>query len=590
MKKDPLTQTSINSFFSAGVVKKREPDENMANDRHQSENSQNAKRRKIDDSVENGHVKIKTEPIDEPMDTFNGEQPQTKREPNDNYSNSIPVKQEVNSDVETDTEAVTDDEMPNVPIKQEVNSDIGTDTEDESDDDNHGGACGGTVAAVKIKTEPGVEPQVNRTIKQEPETVNQTQAQSNEPITIKNEPQDEVIESDQETDDEEIPNKSLFNQHIDQQIGGRIGFFDTIGRQNETQDPALNFDWRNQPSTSSQLVQPPSYTDRHTLYSSDQQFNVVGSKSSTPATTADGTPLLRFNNFHGSDENVPDFYKYQQPSGSNEQQSSAYLASANENEEEPNNFPVTPRNNEHFIAINDDDDDDDFDFEDLGDELDKFMKREEEQLNEEIKVVKKMSEKIDGMTDEHLLQALREKVAALHKRKQSLVSRKVQEEKRKSEAEKTKIQNHFMYDLFGPAFDIKAFEDRLLNGTPSYGASTSRSRDDKKDIKKDVKMNVSYGEIIDKIKPEPDDKKAIHRHQITVKLDEHIKQKHRENKLNEVPQNQIDLVKKQKTKIRDKVNQYLAPYYENGTIRKNEYEEFSSSITKECFSANIYGK
>lgn len=80
MKKDPLTQTSINSFFPVNNIK-REPEDSM-----DFEGNPNAKRRKI--SNDGPPITIKNEPIDEDVsmstttNTFHGaQQPIIKTEP-----------------------------------------------------------------------------------------------------------------------------------------------------------------------------------------------------------------------------------------------------------------------------------------------------------------------------------------------------------------------------------------------------------------------------------------------------------------------------------------------------------------------------
>lgn len=117
MKKDPLTQMSINSFFPASAIK-REPEDN--NEIHE----QNAKKRKID----NAEVMCKSEPMEIQETESTSQQVNVKQEPQD-YCDS-----EDNTEAESDEEVDTN-KLANIKrkIKTEDNSD--NDTDKESDEE-----------------------------------------------------------------------------------------------------------------------------------------------------------------------------------------------------------------------------------------------------------------------------------------------------------------------------------------------------------------------------------------------------------------------------------------------------------------------
>lgn len=598
MKKDPLTQTSINSFFSAGGIK-REPDESMTNENDHStdhlETQPDAKRRKVDDSTQNEPIKIKSEPIDEPMEIEgtamgNEEQPNIKNEPK--YPSDADTDEEADSDTEQETTNTGErhpnaqmesrtEQQTNTQIKTEYDSGGDTDnnpSDDEDDNESTANVPNQTnVEQIRIKQEPGISPNV----RQASPTVAQPQMKTDQPIRIKsepgishdipndesmdfqqqhfkNEPQDDPIVSDQDTDEEkEVSN---FNRHIEQQMQQK------------------NTDWYQQPSTSYsnpptfqtshspnlsttvepsepfapfepfELFEPSDLGNKDILEASEDQQNIIESESHH-STTADGEPLLKLNQFDKIDENLI----------------------------------------MNYIVVNDDEDN--IDWNGLGELMEQYSQDLEAQLEVEREQLIKM--KNEGLDQSQLKEVL-QKLQKLRKKEDMLVAQKAKEEQKQSEQEKEKKQDSFMQSLFGPGFDASDFEQRLKFDTKpttsrGYSSNSNRTTPNHSTETEDAKQKVTYKDIIDKPKVQPDYERPANHHQVSLFLNDQIKLKQTENKLDTVPEKAIKIVRDDKTIIKQKVERYLKPYYDNGSINKRTFEQICKEITRNHYELNDFG-
>lgn len=155
MKKDPLTQMSINSFFSASAIKTEPQDDSFEEGYPNS-----SKRRKVEVSNEaNGHssdthfqrVVVKNEP-DYDSDA------KTDKAESDDEMDDIPRNAKTNVEMEIDINIPMKNQDYSLPqdvpmdvhnIKDEIASDVETDEATDDEDTTHN-------YSRTIKTEPGV--------------------------------------------------------------------------------------------------------------------------------------------------------------------------------------------------------------------------------------------------------------------------------------------------------------------------------------------------------------------------------------------------------------------------------------------------
>lgn len=254
MKKDPLTQMSINSFFSTAAIK-REPEDN---DENEAENVQNAKRRKVDG---NESVRIKTEP----MDTNEvDQQVNVKQEPDDCDSDAHTEDGESDNEMDTQIGAQANGSCPNEPRNGDA----------QTNHDNHNSVCN---------------------VKMEQESDNDT---------------------DTPSDDEDASTTAKDNTHSDQTPGNLIENIKTEPEEysyvpptyvktnfepkpHQEQSSTLNSIYDSFPSTSSNYMQfpeAPSAAIYHTRPSANLKEKLVEVRTkSKPVNTADGQQLVRFN-------------------------------------------------------------------------------------------------------------------------------------------------------------------------------------------------------------------------------------------------------------------------------------------------------
>lgn len=600
MKKDPLTQMSINSFFSNASIK-REPQDN---DENEEENIQDAKRRKVEETAQ---IRVKGEPIDT---NDVAQQVNVKAEPEDYDSDTRTEKADSDDEMDTQTKTQVNDQsvpdvtpIPNVTpnveaqntqeiptiayVKMEQNSDVDTDEASDEEDaamivrnNNRKSSQVANGSKTKPRQTNEIEPNHRSEVEREPMATQElaqrkisTKISSktatkrdrscasaldsigmivSEPSVledddIKKEPEDEPVRSDEETDDESSVHPSnISHQNI----------------KTEPQDNSYvppynegNFEKKlqQQPSTSNSiyysinrknLPPAPSAAIYHRRQSTTarEPLNEVGTRSK-PVSTSDGRPLLRFNNFESvvNDE-------WQQKCS---------------------------------VEVHDDDDEI---MEDLHDDVEKYVKNLEEKFDEEFDQLKKI--KLENLNREQLMN-LQQRLAQLKRKKQTMMHHKIRETVKKSEEEKEKIRDDFLQDLYGLTFDVQELEQKLNivpnQPQPSTSNASTNGTDDKKQM-------IKYNEFMKKPKVKPDTDKTMKEHLLGMAQDEYIKKMHNENKLDGVPQRIIDKVKKDKNIIKTKVARYLMPYYNNGEIDRGKYETICANVTHFHYDSNNYGK
>ncbi|XP_031625684.1 ATP-dependent DNA helicase Q-like 3 [Contarinia nasturtii] len=556
MKKDPLTQMSINSFFSTASIKREPEEDNVDDNQNGLENSQPAKRRKVDIEA----PRIKTEPMDTNESTEN--------------MTSVPIKNEpINYDSDCGTEKGSDDEMdtmthtskqqqqqPAAPppnrittnakniefnpqnVKTERNYD-GADTDEASDNDGETVTGVNQVQRKKTKSQRDNEQQARdqrigthrsnqcETITSQPRQLVQNEIISEiglnceeesmamvvaEPVRVNDDIKDEPVESDEETDDESNVN----NQNV------------------EPQSVSANFhddDRYQQPSTSTAYPQhftalPPPPIHQEPIY--DQPLYNVGLKSTKSVVNAvDGNPLLRFNQFERPAER-----------------------------EKPM---------KNYVEIVDDDD---INYDELGDEIEKYVEDMEQAHNEELEQLKKINMAQLNIKERA---ALAERLKKLLRKKELIYKEKVKEEAKKTEKEQEKIRSNFMSDLFGSNFKLDILEKRMLHKT----FVTDRGAREQKVI--------SYSDFM--MKPiKCEDEKTKKEYHVSMALNEHIHKMNEANMLDLVPQKVIDKVRNDKMTIKNKVERYLMPFYNDRRINKKEYENICQTITHYQYESNEY--
>lgn len=179
-------------------------------------------------------------------------------------------------------------------IKQEIVQNSDNDTDDASDDENE--SC----PIFSVKTEPGLKcpPNTNDEIHQQQQqpTVSQTceEKMNMGTVNLKEELQDDPIESDQETDDEQ--NASFGDQY--EEAVPNAARPEKVQKINGYQQPSTS---THNDSTTKELNHCNSHDQANSSSGGgghqSKQFNVIGSRSSQSANTEHGKPLLRFNNF-----------------------------------------------------------------------------------------------------------------------------------------------------------------------------------------------------------------------------------------------------------------------------------------------------
>lgn len=581
MKKDPLTQTSINTFFSMNANDKRE-----AEDKMNSEHAQSAKRRKISESNDFSTVKVKSEPIDtdepiqladEPMfqsaSTLIGGQMPIKKEPvaynsdyegtdeesdNEEAGNTLDgapkndVRLEANANgvnrMETHSSSPPPQSIPRV--KKEIASDNDTDTPSDTEDNDHvpNSVQMHATQLFRVKREPGLEQQPTAMEETAP-AMQYNDEQMQVDNEVKKESQDDKIDSGEETDDNAIAFDQSEQPQQRQQHPPQPPPPPII-----SQNRAEHSDWyqHQQPSTSRQ---PPvhinqSNNERAHHSGNDDRYtplNTVGSKSSRPVDTGTPAPKFRANHFESANQ--------------------------------------MPSND--LVGEEDDEKDDELEFKDLGEELDCYVQKIQQDIEDNVA-------RLQNISNENLEQrefsALQRQIGELKKRSELMKAQKLKECEEVKKEQKDQEKDTFLQNLFGPYCDLSKFKQKCgIDDTKDAKPSTSYSRSTDAEDKKDMKP-ITWREFMDMPKAESDHKKTVKEHYVSVILNEHIHKKFNENKLAEVPEQAIKHVRKDKEFIKRKVDHVLMPLLQQGKITKKQYEVICNKATNDCFDSNIYGE
>lgn len=635
MKKDPLTQMSINSFFSAASIK-REPEDRVNDNENEVENAQQAKRRR----VENEGVTIKTEPIDS---TESVEAP----EPMETTDHELPIKikgERIDYDSDGGTEKGSDDEMateasfqsnttsntanvePKINQKTEPNRDRAQHTQNPANTENL------STNPVNVKIEPNFEEEnedtdeagddeddyrknrpkaaasnkrkKTRSERDQQKKANSMQQNDEVPIfgkrrietqpvleeeattmvvaqpgrfeeNIKNEPDDDPIQSDIETDDENQYNQSntsqYYNQNSEQQVQNTHQSNDARHHfQSEQRHPKSSVpnSAYQEPSTSSRNYQQPSTSNRghDTLVTAstsrrkesnantnshypqrEDPLYTVGSKSSRQVYTADGMSLLRFNQLEPVIEAPP-------------------------------TVESVDVNNDAAIDLDD--------IDDLADEIAKYRIEQEKQLKEEMEQLKSI--KLDSLDPAGRI-AFINRLNEFEEKRRKIVNDEMNAAVRKSEEENEQMRDTYMVELFGMNFNLEHF-DQLMHIKSNYPERSSSKPDSSSETGEEKKKRISYNEFMAKPNVKSENAKTMKQHSAFVELNDHIHRMHKEKKLHTIPQKVIDSIKDEKTIIKNKVDRYLMPHYKNGAISKKNYSVICAKITEHHFKTNDHSE
>lgn len=605
MKKDPLTQMSINSFFTASSIK-REPEDNVDNNENEVNNAQQAKRRKVEnepvrvkaepmDTTDDGTLNVKGEPVDYNSDdgTEKGSDDEMDTETRNNLNNagskSTKSTTNQNADHVNGTRNPTN-EWQNVKMEQDSDGDTDEDSDNEGMDRTISGM--NQVNA----TQPAEKPQkrqnqVDQHVAEyrpnfQPQPVEQQRIRADpivedEPMTmvvaepvrveenIKNELDDEPVVSDQETDDEfqySESNTPKRHRNVERQVQStrqstqddrhsfrsdqryqQSSVSNSIYQQQQPSTSSTNYQ---QPSTSNSYYNSfPSTSSQNEAYDSsfsnnsqrEQLFYNVGLKSTRQVNTVDGLRLRRFNQFNQIEE--------------------------------------------QSIEHHDDEDDDVIDLDDLGDEIEKHQSHLEEQNERDIKKLKEI--KMETL-DSTGLKELKKRLEELLRKKQKYLNERISAEAKKSEKQKEEMRDQFLLDLFGLNFNIEKLDE--LIGAPNPERPSSRRDSSSETTEEDEKKKkMKYDEFMNKpiIKSE---QKSMKQHRAILAMNEHVKRMQDENKIDTVPQHVIDKIKLEKTAIKKMVDKHLMPYFTNGSINEKVYKVICEKVTHTHFEHNDFGE
>lgn len=590
MKKDPLTQMSINSFFSAAAIK-REPQDDSFDENQSTDQSHDAKRRKINDEIH-----VKSEPIEpnEPSEHVE-QQVNVKNEPD--YDSDAGTERADDSDDDmAESDIPMDNQMEPMDVPEDVpmmsmhnikdepmdgpHSDVDTDEPSDNEDDTLNDENQATQRR-PIKQEPLGE------VPQEPlfETPQEADAdfdqKPNIQHLIKSEPEDDPIESDIETegeDDDFDRSMSRCDNNASMRTQSRkvVNSIQKNGekiqdkRQNQRPPPSKTTNApsvaplsnhkstteepQNATSASSNFNRPPrpessSYAESSSSMNRQlnrEHFNQVGSKSPKHTNTSDEHAL-------------PRFHYFEQTSAPNE------------------------------VIFNVDDDMDLGDFEDLGDEIETYIQNLRKQCEEEFKKLKNV--KMEELSAAEIAE-LSTRLDRLKRKRENIINQEMRETLRKNHEKQERVRDQFMENLFGFNFDIEGLEKQFLlhkkRSQPSTSSASANEPADSKDAK-DIKRKIRYNEFMNKTKVKPEVYKDSKHHLISLAMDSFVSNMQDNNQLNRVPKKAIDMVRDDKTVISNKVASVLNEYYAKNEIDKDEYQTINRKVTKDRFDAGDYG-
>lgn len=346
------------------------------------------------------------------------------------------------------------------------------------------------------------------------------------------EPEDVPIESDQETVNEE--NEMMVDQQEE------INF---------SQPPSTNTGWDQRQFN---IEQSPSGSGSSSnIEQRSKPLNVVGTKSVQSTSASKGEPMMRFNHF-----------------------------------EETQAHDLTDDK--------DDEQDDHFELVDLVDEIESKFKEDMEIL---------MNMPVNDTNQSQLIEMTR-KMKKIQKNIERKQTQEHNKQKKESEERMDYERSAYIQNLYGVEYEewfekmndiciIDSDDSKPSTSTAQQRASSSHastSRASTENDKKDVKL-LTWRGFLGKQKIENNPKKAERDAALDyVALDEHIKEKHKANKLNEVPEKAIKQVRDKKKAIKKKIDVVLEPYLRDGKINQKQYTIICSSCTRDCFEYDITGK
>lgn len=640
MKKDPLTQMSINSFFSTAAIKREPPDEHV--DNNENEVGQQAKRRKVD---ENSGVRIKSEPMEttehEKSVNIKGEPIEydsdagTDKESDDEAMNEteIPVQSNnakrdpkrmgnqssgrYNASTNNAQNAPNDETNPaaNVPkVKIEQNDeDENADTDEASDNEDGGrtqlsSSSRQTNRKTTSSTSQRPRNQTDQFHNGNESPTNMTQTRPNamenrtnvimpqvfeaqrQPVIEEDEPMTMVVsepvryDEDIKNEPDDNPTMHSGDETYDETTYNRTG--DTSRRQNRQNVVPNALDrYEQQTSTSQSDFWQPSATQ--TDYS--QPSTSRGSYDSLPSTSTgrhgyiEPPPQDSVNSVSQHNESLYNFgSKSIRQVNSTDGQTLLRLNRMNistiEAEPEAAAAPA-PQD----LALTDNDIETVLD--DLGEEIEKYRGDVEKQYEAELLELENI--KLDTLNSAERM-AFIKRLDELKRKGKKIMDEKQREEVERTEKEKKEFRNKFMLDLYGLDFNLEVLDRKL--GIYSRSSESSR-RDSSSEASgsSEEKKKFDYDEFMNKPKIKLE-QKTMRQHHATLALNEHIRRMKDENKLDTVPQPVIDKIKEDKTAIKNVVEKYLMPYFKNGTINKKTYEVICKEVTRIHFESNDYGK
>lgn len=612
MKKDPLTQMSINSFFTASSIK-REPEDNVDNNENEVNNAQQAKRRKVEiepvrvkdepmDTTDDGTLNVKGEPVDYNSDggTEKGsdDEMDTETQNNSNNAGSKSTKSTTNQNadyVDNGTQNPTN-EWQNVKMERDSDGDTDEDSENEGVDRTISGVNqvnasqptkkhkkrqsqvvqhvaeyrpnfeSRPIEQQRIRTDPIVEDEPMIMVVAEPVRVEEN---------IRNELDDDPVIEDQETDDEfqySESNRSRRHRNVERQVkstrqstqGDRNSFQSDQRYQQPSISNSIYQQQQQQPSTLSTNYQQPSTSNSY--------------YKSFPSTSSQNEAYdSSFSNY--SQREQP-FYNVGLESTRQATVDGHRLLrfnQFNQIEEQP-------------IEHHDEEDDDVIDLDDLGDEIEKHQSNLEEQNERDIAKLKEI--KMETL-DPTGLKELNKRLEELMRKKQKYLNEKISVEAKKSEKQKEEMRDQFLLNLFGLNFNISKLDE--LIGTPEQTEQSERSssrRDSSSEATEEdeKKKKMKYDEFMNKPIFKSEHQKPMKQHRAILAMNDHVKRMQDENKLDTVPQRVIDKIKVEKTAIKKMVDRHLMPYFKNGSINEKTYKIICEKITHYHFEYNDFGE
>lgn len=576
MKKDPLTQVTINTFFSPSK-NKREPEEVMNSGA--DEKSQQPKRRKVDEPNV-AEIRIKPEPIDE---TFDGD----ATVPIGNTEESVNCKSEpldYGSDSGTEKDSDDEEELTIGPDQQWLHG--------PSPQLPH--AAANPIPSSELAQERLQSPEHEFPQKTHTESLQQTAEQNEqenrrikvEPMEVV-EPEDEIFEADtimnfkaeqneynsdastdKPSDDEEetitanmqLNEEGIFNTAPEVLMNGQQAVADvlklpkldqtmkaepceplnsdnifvdpSVGRANEVRERPH----RNQ--TTSVFAPQPSTS---TGYSGKK----MGAFGRTFLTPNDGASKFERKQFTRRSDHTK-FNPTQSSTLASE--SMAQEAAMAQEKATGQEEPVA----QEEVNSNDDDGDyyiDDAEcIEDLGDEIEQL----EIQYKEEFEQFKKIEISQLNLDE---IKAYTKQADELRRKKEKIFEKQAREAAKETDKEREKMRDEFINQLFTSNFDITTW-DRQINDGVTNQSRPSTSKQSSMPMAEPIEKKLTYNELMKKSNVKPE---------------------------------QQNINESKKMIIQRKVDRFLKPYLKNGTITEKTFGVLRDHIISDHLERHIFG-